>query len=68
MRGLLEALFGCQHQRTTFPMTTMRRKIPVGPPHVTCLDCGREFEYDFAEMRVVGARRMPVGAPALEEL
>jgi hypothetical protein len=60
-------LFPCSHARMTFPMTMRRRGIPVGPPHVVCLDCGREFEYDWQEMRVAGERRVPVGPAVTEE-
>lgn len=28
--------------------------------HVTCLDCGREFWYDWKRMRRLSARQLPV--------
>lgn len=34
-------------------------------PHVTCLDCGREFWYDWSRMRRV-RERAPVAAPKRE--
>lgn len=45
---IIDALMGCSHRRRTFPIT------PKGAaePHVCCLDCGREFTYDWATMRV----------------
>jgi hypothetical protein len=54
---LLESLFGCLHQRVTFPQSPRRvgslnRFQRRGPTHVTCLGCGQEFLYDWAEMRV----------------
>ena len=38
--------WGCQHKRTTFPITTPKR-----PTYVVCLDCGKEFSYDWAQMK-----------------
>jgi hypothetical protein len=61
-QSLIDTLFGCSHQRTTFPLTPARRN---GSPalsgtqrngtYVTCLDCGKEFAYDWKTMRVGGA-------------
>jgi hypothetical protein len=56
---LLDTLLGCSHQHTTFPLTPAR-KITGNPPsnavrngtYVTCLDCGKEFAYDWQAMRV----------------
>ena len=28
--------------------------MPAGRHYVVCLDCGRKFEYDWANMRMVG--------------
>ena len=46
--GWLNALFGCSHQRTTFPLTLARESRT----YVTCLDCGKEFDYDWKQMRI----------------
>jgi len=46
IRWLSAFLFGCFHQRTTFPLTMN------GETHVTCLECGKEIRYDWREMRV----------------
>lgn len=50
------ALFGCTHQRTTFPLTPGRRTSAPGAArlgtYVVCLDCGKEFAYDWQSMRV----------------
>jgi hypothetical protein len=58
IQSILNTLFGCAHQRTTFPLTPLRKNggFPV-PTHrngayVVCLDCGKEFSYDWKEMRV----------------
>lgn len=46
MSALLELLFGCRHRRKTFPLTKSN------DTYVVCLDCGKEFVYDWREMRV----------------
>ena len=55
MNMLLNALFGCTHRRTTFPLTPAK-KIGKGNTrnntYVVCLDCGREFDYNWQEMRI----------------
>jgi hypothetical protein len=52
---LLNFLIGCSHQRTSFPLT-LRRKLDINPArtetYVACLDCGKEFAYDWQEMRI----------------
>lgn len=59
LQSLIDTLFGCSHQRTTFPLTPARRN--AGPTlsntqrngtYVTCLDCGKEFAYDWKSMRI----------------
>jgi hypothetical protein len=53
--ALLNSLFGCSHQRTTFPLTPSRKMSTSANRHgtyVVCLDCGQEFRYDWKEMRV----------------
>jgi len=59
LQGLVNSLFGCSHRRTTFPLTPLRRTGGFQAPnakrfgtYVTCLDCGKELAYDWAEMRV----------------
>lgn len=51
LTSVLESLFGCSHRRTTFPMTPKRPSVRVGA-YVTCLDCGKEFAYNWNEMRL----------------
>jgi hypothetical protein len=58
LQSLIDTLFGCSHQRTTFPLTPIRRNgadfsgtQPNGT-YVTCLDCGKEFAYDWKAMRI----------------
>ncbi|MCC6860659.1 MAG: hypothetical protein IT158_18980 [Bryobacterales bacterium] len=53
---LLNFFFGCQHRRTTFPLTPARKSPAQGGQrhgtYVVCLDCGGEFAYNWQEMRV----------------
>ena len=56
LTALLNAIFGCSHRRTTFPLTP-RRKLGsnagrAAVTYVVCLDCGKEFGYDWQEMRI----------------
>ncbi len=55
---LLDAVFGCWHQRYSFPMTV--RSGPAGgaqrkATYVVCLDCGKQLPYDWQAMKVVAA-------------
>lgn len=67
---LVDMLFGCSHKRYTFPITAkgaarhMAAASPTGT-YVVCLDCGKEFAYDWDRMKVVSRRRTT--APAIQE-
>ncbi len=56
--SLFDLVFGCSHQRCSFPIT-VRGKLRRSPAasvtgtYVVCLDCGREFPYDWNEMKMV---------------
>ena len=57
LQFVLNSLFGCTHQRTTFPMTPGRKaggfqSSGLTRTYVACLDCGREMEYDWKSMRL----------------
>jgi hypothetical protein len=59
LQSLIDMLFGCSHQRTTFPLTPARKNVgnalsstARSGTYVTCLDCGQEFAYDWKSMRV----------------
>lgn len=54
MKSLIEFLFGCRHSRTSFPQTKVN--LPKRT-YVVCLDCGREFVYDWANMKL--AKKQP---------
>lgn len=53
--SLLDLLFGCSHKRTTFPLSRRKHGI-LCAPYIVCLECGREFPYDWEEMKVVKAQ------------
>jgi len=69
--SLLNSLFGCSHQRTTFPLTPGHRMASATHRHgtyVVCLDCGQEFRYDWKEMRLgeaVASRTAGTGEASL---
>ena len=52
----LSMLFGCSHKRTTFPLTPSRNsKLSAEArrgTYIVCLNCGKEFDYDWKEMRI----------------
>ena len=59
LQTLFETFFGCAHRRTTFPLTRGRKapgagaiKSAPGRMYVVCLDCGKEFSYDWRSMRI----------------
>ena len=58
MGKVFEVLFGCWHSRYSFPITVkagLRRNkaAALTGTYVVCLDCGKEFAYDWQEMKVV---------------
>ncbi len=67
--NLIDSLFGCTHKRITFPITirpSLKRgkNTPPSGTYVVCLDCGREFAYDWKEMKILGRRENVVTIPA----
>ena len=56
---LADLLFGsCQHTRYSFPVTVRRAKrrpqaATLTGTYVACLDCGKEFPYDWQQMKVI---------------
>jgi hypothetical protein len=58
MSNLFDAFFGCRHSHFSFPVTL---RVAAGRPkagdltgtYVACLDCGKEFPYDWEEMKVI---------------
>ena len=59
LHSMMNSLFGCGHQRTTFPITLRRSYLGSqvvsglqSSTYVACLDCGKEFAYDWKSMRM----------------
>jgi hypothetical protein len=69
--SLLNLLFRCSHRRLTSPVTPVSREGKLhGDTYVVCLDCGKQFSYDWKEMRIgkalptiPGTGVLPVGLP-----
>lgn len=58
---LFDAFFGCWHGHYSFPITVRpgshrSRAASLTGTYVVCLDCGREFPYDWNEMKVISSR------------
>ncbi len=76
MWKMLAVLFGCTHDHLSFPFTPkLSQRRPdaarVTGTYVVCLDCGKEFAYDWGQMKVVvtpqpDAERLPESAPAIK--
>jgi hypothetical protein len=53
---MMNAVFGCRHSRYSFPITMRangrRATVARTGTYVVCLDCGKEFAYDWQAMRV----------------
>lgn len=53
---MFSLLFGCRHRHVTRPITPARRSRTQPPgAYVACLDCGKRFHYDVANMRMGAA-------------
>jgi hypothetical protein len=68
--SLLDAVFGCHHSHYSFPITVKRgkrrnRAAALTGTYVVCLDCGREFPYDWHEMKVMSEKEYRSGVRAL---
>jgi hypothetical protein len=58
---LFDALFGCWHSHYSFPISVRSgsrrgKAASLTGTYVVCLDCGKEFAYDWQEMKVVDDR------------
>jgi hypothetical protein len=62
-QSMLNMMFGCAHHRTTFPLTPGRTN-GTSRTYVVCLDCGKEFAYNWADMRI--GEPVPVHVRAVE--
>ncbi|HYU46798.1 MAG TPA: hypothetical protein VEK84_11570 [Terriglobales bacterium] len=59
---MFDAVFGCWHSHYSFPMTvragSQRSGAAAGTgTYVVCLDCGKEFSYDWQAMKLVEPQR-----------
>jgi len=67
--SLLDMVFGCWHKRCSFPITVrgeLRRTTvaaSVTGTYVVCLDCGREFPYDWSQMKMLASTPRTGWAP-----
>lgn len=55
---LFNTFFGCWHNHYSFPITVRAgarrtKAASLTGTYVVCLDCGKEFPYDWQEMKVV---------------
>jgi hypothetical protein len=55
---LFDLVFGCRHSRYSFPVSLRGRThrpqaAALTGTYVACLECGREFPYDWQEMKVI---------------
>jgi hypothetical protein len=74
--SLFDAMFGCSHSRTTFPLTPARSAQLSSDgarrgTYVVCLDCGKEFNYNWKDMRVgeaVSGTAAPVTAESFSAI
>lgn len=69
LAGIFDVLFGCSHRRYSFPITAkpgQRRSqaASLTGTYVVCLDCGKEFSYDWSRMKVVTAADYRAPEPA----
>ena len=53
LHSIFNSLFGCAHERTTFPITPGKKAGALrSSTYVACLECGKEFAYDWKQMRI----------------
>jgi len=67
--NLFSKFFGCWHNRYSFPISVRHGARRTGAAsltgtYVVCLDCGKEFPYDWQEMKVVDAATQNKGRVA----
>ena len=55
---LLDVLFGCRHTSYSFPISARAMKqhssaASLTGTYVVCLECGKEFPYDWKQMKIL---------------
>jgi len=63
---LWQMLCGCSHRRTSFPIQARGKKHT--PCYVVCLDCGKEFEYDWSQMKITGPAQTVAAGKTWQEI
>jgi hypothetical protein len=59
LANVVDMLFGCWHRNYSFPITAKKggnnrpHAACVTGTYVVCLDCGKEFPYDWNKMKVL---------------
>ena len=66
--NFLDLFFGCWHKNYSFPITVKPGQRRTGAAsatgtYVVCLECGKEFAYDWRTMKVVNGD--PKGEPQI---
>jgi hypothetical protein len=62
---VINFIFRCSHRRLTRPISARTNPgSPLAEVYVVCLDCGKQFEYNWAEMRIGKPARRVAAAPA----
>lgn len=66
----LDAVFGCHHAHYSFPITVRRGQrrntaAVLTGTYIVCLDCGKEFPYDWQQMRVTSEKEYATGVRRL---
>jgi hypothetical protein len=51
MLKIIDALFGYTHRHCTFPRTAKKDGL-ASTTYIVCLDCGKEFPYDWPQMKI----------------
>lgn len=63
--SMLDVLFGCWHKNYSFPIKVKdvrhNHAAALTGTYVVCLDCGKEFPYDWEQMKVVSAPKQRKG-------
>lgn len=57
---VFDMLFGCWHRHYSFPLTAKKgnkysHAANVTGTYVVCLDCGKEFPYDWNQMKMLSS-------------
>lgn len=64
MTNLIDLLFGCWHKQVSFPMTSKpgphrSAAASLTGTYIVCLECGKEFPYDWKGMKIVDHLPIP---------